>query len=335
MRIVVFGATGNVGSSLVEILSDDDRVESVRGLARRVPDRPYPKTEFVAVDIAQDDLRGHVRGADVVVHLTWAIQPMRDPRATWNVNVLGLHRLIDAVSDERCPALVYVSSIGAYAPRDPKAPDEPRDESYPTTGLGGTQYAMEKAYDERLLDGFEHAAPWCRVVRIRPAIVVKETAGREIARLFLGPLGPPALSAIRRLGLPVPLPVDMRLQLVHSYDVARALQAACHRSVRGPFNLAAEPVVRREDIVHALGASTPIGIPWTVLKAVVSAGFRSRFVSLEPGWIDLTRLAPLLDTARAHAELDWQPRHDAIECLNDALSGVRRSIPGPTPPLAA
>src|SRR5262245_13487018 len=252
MRIVVFGATGNIGSSLLEALSSDERVDSIVGLARRVPNRQLPKTTFVGLDITSDDLRPHVRGADVVVDLTWAIQPMRDPRVTWDVNVTGLHRLVAAVGEERCPALVYASSIGAYAPRDAHAPDVRHDESHPTSGLGGTQYAMEKAYDERLLDGFEPAAPWCRVVRVRPSIVVKQTAGREIGRLFLGPLGPRALRVVRKLGLPLPLPRDLRLQIVHSYDVARALQAACHRPVRGAFNLAAEPVVRRHDVVDAI-----------------------------------------------------------------------------------
>ena len=71
------------------------------------------------------------------------------------------------------------------------------------------------------------------------------------------------------------------------------------------------------------------------MTTISSAGFRSRLVSLEPGWIDLMRLAPLLDTARARTELGWEPEHDAIDSLREALSGIRRNEPGPTPPLAA
>jgi uncharacterized protein YbjT (DUF2867 family) len=37
MRIVVTGATGNVGTSVVQALADDPAVEEIVGLARGVP----------------------------------------------------------------------------------------------------------------------------------------------------------------------------------------------------------------------------------------------------------------------------------------------------------
>ena len=38
MRIVVVGATGNIGTSVLRSLEKEDSVESVLGLARRLPD---------------------------------------------------------------------------------------------------------------------------------------------------------------------------------------------------------------------------------------------------------------------------------------------------------
>lgn len=335
MRITVFGATGNIGSSTLEALSGDPTIDEVRGVARRVPDVWLPKTTFVGADVRVDDLRALVRGADVVVHLAWQIQPMRDPRTTWETNVDGFARTVAAVEAERVPALVYVSSIGTYSPRDPKAPDTPVDESAPTGGLGGTQYSMEKAYNERLLDSFEARAPWCRVVRLRPSIVVKESAGHEIASLFLGPFGPSALRLMRRVRPPLPLPRDMRLQIVHSSDVAEAVRLACLRPVRGAFNLAAEPVLSRRDIADAVGARGTLPIPWRMLEAAVSIGFSTRLVSLHPSWIALVRGVPLLDTSAARDQLGWVPVRDAHSCLHEAITGIREEMRGPTPPLAA
>ncbi|MFL6009612.1 MAG: NAD-dependent epimerase, partial [Rubrobacteraceae bacterium] len=37
MRVVVVGATGNIGTSVLRSLEKEDRVESVLGLARRLP----------------------------------------------------------------------------------------------------------------------------------------------------------------------------------------------------------------------------------------------------------------------------------------------------------
>ena len=75
MRVVVVGATGNVGTSLVQALAAEPEVTSVLGLARRLPGWRPDGVEWATVDIGSDagsdDLVGHLRGADVVVHLAW------------------------------------------------------------------------------------------------------------------------------------------------------------------------------------------------------------------------------------------------------------------------
>lgn len=56
MRVVVTGASGNVGTSLLRALADDDRVDGILGLARRRPSREVPKTEWRSADIERNDL---------------------------------------------------------------------------------------------------------------------------------------------------------------------------------------------------------------------------------------------------------------------------------------
>jgi UDP-glucose 4-epimerase len=56
MRIVVVGATGNLGTSVVRALEKEESVESVLGLARRLPGLTVPKVEWTAVDVVDDDL---------------------------------------------------------------------------------------------------------------------------------------------------------------------------------------------------------------------------------------------------------------------------------------
>ncbi|MGW3867072.1 NAD-dependent epimerase/dehydratase family protein, partial [Streptomyces sp. NPDC005047] len=99
-RIVVTGATGNVGTSVVKLLSEDPEVGSVLGLARRIPGWSPERTEWAAVDLASDraDLGAHFAGADAVVHLAWAFQPTHDPATTWRTNVLGSIRVFEAVA---------------------------------------------------------------------------------------------------------------------------------------------------------------------------------------------------------------------------------------------
>lgn len=87
MRVVVTGATGNVGTSLVAALAEEPQVESVVGIARRAPAVPMVKVEWHAADVTRDDLVPLFRGADAVVHLVWVVQPNHDEAALHRVNV--------------------------------------------------------------------------------------------------------------------------------------------------------------------------------------------------------------------------------------------------------
>jgi nucleoside-diphosphate-sugar epimerase len=56
MRVVVTGATGNIGTSTLKALGGDERVESILGIARRRPELELPKVEWAQADIRTADL---------------------------------------------------------------------------------------------------------------------------------------------------------------------------------------------------------------------------------------------------------------------------------------
>src|SRR3569833_874833 len=134
MRIVILGATGNVGTSTARALAADPAVTSLLCLARRTPDVQLPKAEWASANDTTSKLVPLFRGADAVVHLAWAFQPTHDSAATWRVNVQGSRRVFDAVAAAGVRSLVYASSVGAYLP-GPK--DRAVDESWPFVGLLG------------------------------------------------------------------------------------------------------------------------------------------------------------------------------------------------------
>ena len=118
MRVVITGASGNVGTALVERLGEDEAVEQIVGVCRREHDWRPSKTTWVYADVASDDLTGTIRGADAVVHLAWLFHPTRHPEETWRANVLGTEGVLRAVARADVPVLVVASSVGAYSPPD-------------------------------------------------------------------------------------------------------------------------------------------------------------------------------------------------------------------------
>src|SRR4051812_39928144 len=331
MRVVVVGATGNVGTSLVRALAADDAVDSVLGIARRLPELRVPKVEWTAADVVRDDLVPHLRGADAVVHLAWLIQPGRDLDKLWLTNVHGSTRVFDAVAAAGVPALVYASSVGAYAtgPKDRRV-----DESWPTDGIETSYYSRQKAEVERRLDTFEAGHPDMRVVRLRPGLIFKRGSATGQRRLFAGPLLP---TPLLRPGLIPFVPDNPRLvfQALHADDVAEAYRlAATSAEARGAFNVAAEPVVTPDELGRLLRARK-LRVPAGVLRGAAQLSWRLHLQPSDVGWVDMALGVPLLDTTRIRTALGWEPRRTALEAIAEAIEGMRRGDGEPTPPLEA
>jgi nucleoside-diphosphate-sugar epimerase len=331
MRIVVTGATGNVGTSVVAALAADPRVREIVGVARRVPTLRVPRTSWVQADVVSDPLEPVFDGADAVIHLAWAIQPSRDPATLRAVNVDGSRRVFEAAAAMNVAALVHASSVGVYSP-GPK--DRRVDEQWPRDGISSSFYSRHKAEAERILDEVEREAVDVRVVRLRPGLIFKREAGPEIRRYFLGPLLPSPL--LRRGLIPVvPAMARLAFQVVHTADVAEAYRiAATEPRARGAYNIAAEPVLDVAALADALGAR-PVPVRPGLARALADLTWRAHLQPTPPGWVDMGLGVPLLDTTRAREQLGWTPQRGAKEALLELLDGMRHADGAGTPPLAA
>ncbi|MEU8775609.1 NAD-dependent epimerase/dehydratase family protein [Streptomyces sp. NPDC048606] len=331
MRVVVTGATGNAGTSVIGALALDPAISRITGAARRLPGPGVGRAEGVQwetadVDPGGSDLDALLRGADAVVHLAWKFQPTHDPVETWRTNALGSIRVFEACARNDVQVLVHASSVGAYSP----GPEDgrPVDESWPTHGWPGAAYTREKAY----LDGFQRANPSMRVVRMRPGFLFKRAAASEQRRIFAGPLLPwwlvrpgllPAVPGIRGL----------RFQVLHTDDAADAYRAAVVRPVRGPFNLVADPILDSGAVGRLLHART-VALPAAAARSALSAAWRLRLVPAAPGLLDAVLRLPMLDAGRARTKLGWIPQHTALEAFEEFLAGLREGAGANTAPLA-
>lgn len=338
MRVVVVGASGNVGTAVLRRLAADETVTSLVAVARRTPRRPppapYDAATWVACDVGADDeaatvttLADACAGADAVVHLAWAIQPSHDRQRLRATNVVGSRRVLSAAARAGVPHVVVMSSVGAYAP---SPGDEPRDESWPTDGVRSSSYSVDKAAVERLLDETE-ATTDLVVARLRPALVFQRAAGAEQSRYFLGPLVPTRLLDGE---VPVlPWPRGLRLQAVHADDLADAVREAVVRQVRGAFNLAGPGVVRGPDVAALVSRARLREVPPAAARAALWSAWHARVAPVGPGWLDMGMSAPLLDTGRAERELAWRPARSGVEAVHEAVRGMASGAGTASPPL--
>ncbi|WP_066517469.1 NAD-dependent epimerase/dehydratase family protein [Curtobacterium ammoniigenes] len=327
-RIVVIGATGNVGSALLRRLGREAGV-AITGIARRIPDTaaaPYASAEWHSVDVgdplAVRTLVPILQGADAVVHLAWALQPTHDIPAQERTDVDGTAHVLEACALAHVPHVVVASSVGAYSPSDKRVPV---DESWPTDGIATATYSRHKATNERVLDAFEREHPDIVVTRLRPGLVFQGAAAAEIHGLFLGQLIPMRAVRLARY-LPLGLPTRFVFQAVHADDLADAFWRVIDLRARGAFNIAANPVLTPPRIARALAMHGAIRIPLRALRAVVTATWRLRLQPIDAGWVDIAAGVPLMRTARARHELAWEPKHSATDALSELVDAMASDV---------
>jgi hypothetical protein len=265
MRVVVTGATGMIGRSLVSALLA--RGEEVVGLSRDAERGRRALDDRVVVHAWPDPLAepppsDALAGADAVVHLIGAPvaqrwndetkAAIRDSRvASTRFLVQGLTSLSP---DVRPATLVSQSATGYYGPRGP----EPIDEAAPAGSdfLAGVVVGWER-------EALAAASSGVRVVVTRTGVVLSSEGG-ALAKML----------PFFRLGIGGPVAGGRQyVPWVHLDDVVGAM-AFClgNHDATGPVNLTAPTPVTNTELSRTLGRVLKrpafLPVPALALKAL-------------------------------------------------------------------
>lgn len=323
MKVVLTGAEGNVGKSVIEALVERDEVGEIVGLVGASPSWSPRKTSWSNTSVVSSDLAPVFEGADAVIHLAWATQPSHDREKLERINVEGSRRVFDAVAATGVPKLIYASTVGAYSPA-PK--DRLIDESWPLGGSESSFHARYKTTIEGHLDEFENLAPSTKVVRLRPALTFRGDSATELCRLLVGPFIPDFLLRNRLLPA-IPRLSGLCFQAIHTSDLARAYALATIRDVSGPFNLASDPPLNADDLAASLNTAT-FPLPFPLARRLADLSWRLRLQPTPPDWLDTAMGLPLMSSERASRELGWEPQVTAVEALAELFIGLRNDNGG-------
>ena len=307
MKALVTGATGFVGSHVVEALTarGDEIVVLARDPARAVPLAPFGVR---VVRGSLDDgasLAAAAAGADVVFHLA-GLTAAASSEDFHRANADGTRRLLDAVraAAPTLARLVYVSSQAALGP---SAPGRPLAEDAPCHPL--TAYGRSKLAGEVVVRGATDV-PWTIV---RPPAVYGPR-DREFLTLFR--MVSRGVAAVFGRG-------DQQVSLVFAPDLADAIVLAgtVPAAAGRTYHAAHREAVRTRDLVGAIGLALGrrplvVPVPGAVATPIVAAIGALAAARGRPSVLTRDKMAEflapawLLDVGAAERDLGWRARHD-------------------------
>ena len=163
MRILLTGAFGNVGLSLLKELLDRDhnvRILEIKNRKNlRISRKIQKDVEIIWGNITNKlDVEKAVKSRDVIIHLAAIIPPLADrlPELAEEVNVKGTKNILDAMKKEpKRPKIIFTSSIAVYGDRRSNPLIKTTDDLHPSQG---DFYALTKISAEKFVisSGFEH-----------------------------------------------------------------------------------------------------------------------------------------------------------------------------------
>lgn len=305
--IAITGISGYLGQRLFGVLDADPAIARIVGIDRDDPPSVSPKLEFHRVDIRDPDLAKALPGVDVLVHLAYALDPMRDEALMRDINVGGTKNVLDSAGSVGAPRLVYVSSGMVYGAH----PDNeiPLNERSPLRANDDFAYAAHKLESEVLVAAFVSANPGTMVTVFRPATVF----GPNVENFRSRALEAPRVLTVRGYEPP--------MQLVHEEDVTSALAVAVRQPMPGVYNVAADGYLTASE-VGAIAGKRRLELPEAVAFSLAERLWRAGISESPPGELHFLMHPWVMANDRLKS-CGWEPKHSNRDTLAEALAAHR------------
>ena len=318
MKLLVTGATGFLGSTLVPMLREEGH--DVRVLVRS--GLPFPDAEVVKGDVRDpDSVRRALAGVEGLYHLAGLVS--RDPadaRKMYDLHVEGTRNLLTGAAHAGLRRIVLASSSGTIGVSRVRRVATEEDD-YPIEAVGDWPYYLSKIYEEKI--AIEFSRRGLPLVILNPSLLLgpgdaRMSSTQDIFRFLMG-----RIPVMPRGGISF---VDVR-------DAAKAFVAALTRGNVGERHLLGAANWEFTEFFARLGriAHRPpplLRMP-SPLKIVAAhwmerwARDRGREPDLPASDVEMGECWFFIDSSKSERVLGFQPR-DPVETLTDTVHYVRR-----------
>jgi nucleoside-diphosphate-sugar epimerase len=301
--IAITGVGGLLGRQLVSALDARADVERIVGLdVRRPIGLMSPKLVFRHADVRDPDIVEPLRGADVLIHLAFQMDPIHDEAVMRAINVDGTRNVLEAARAAAVRHVVYPSSVVAYGAHPDN--DLPLTEDSPLRGTPGFNYSEHERDVEVWLGPWSETADDLDVTVLRLALVL----GPGVQNFMTRVLEAPRLLLVKGHKPP--------LQFVHLDDVVSAILHVLDRQLVGVFNVSAEGWLSMDEVTAIVGRRS-LQIPEEVAFSTAERLWALGLGEQPPGLVHHL-MYPWVMTPAKLVATGWAPQHSNRDALDEA-----------------
>lgn len=304
MRVFLTGASGYLGSLLVERLAELPDVQSVTGVALSKPKTSWPsKAKFIQMDVRSSDITTAMAGHDVVVHtaciVLWSAKMPEKERDDINYN--GVRNVAKAALANKVRRFVHASSMAAYDLALVRGKTDVAEDFPVGRGDSRSYYWNAKAEAERILT--EILGNNTILTFLRPIYIIgpRNQANVESYRQ----------NAINFLGH------NPRRQFIHEEDVAAAFVQAVRIDMPGAYNLVPDDYMPLSDVWKMVGKKFVPTIPLSLARLITAMRWKYFQSPIHPCWVE-DMMVDFVGSNKKLKNTGWKPRYGSVEALRSA-----------------
>jgi UDP-glucose 4-epimerase len=312
--VAVTGACGFLGSNLIGMLEQDERVRRIVAIDLKPAPTGGEKTRSYEVDLTQPAAEARVaeilaaERVDTVAHLAFLSSPTYATAWAHELESIGTMHVAVAAGHAQVRKFVLWSLTWLYGAR----PSNPNflTEKHALRAPSGEPFFADKIDAEDQARKLAQRSPGTAVTILRTAPILGPTVHNALTRYFA-----------RKL-VPTMMGFDPLVQFLHEADAIAATHLAVMRDAPGTFNVVGDGVLPLSMAIKLAGRIA-VPIPHPVAETIAALGWVAQFVEAPPSFLRYLRFLCVADGRRAGAGMGFRPAYSSRDAVLD-FAGAQR-----------
>ncbi len=312
--VALTGAASFLGTNLIGLLEEDDRVQRIVALDVKPPATAGKKTRAYDVDLTQPTAEARlaeilaVERVDTLMHLAFLASPTHAAAWAHELESVGTMHVLVAARHAQVRKLVLWSQTLLYGAH----PSNPNflSERHPLRASVNEPFFADKIEAEGEALRFAQRADGAVVTILRTAPILGPTVDNYVTRYLS-----------RRL-VPTMLGFDPLVQFLHEVDAIAAFKLAVDRDVPGTFNVVGEGVLPLSTVIKLAGRIA-VPFPHPLAQPLTAILWAAQLADAPPVFLKYLRFLCVADGQKAWDVMGFRPAYTTREALVDFSSAQR------------